>query len=55
MSDVVAPFLAATVRTATPLALAALGELVVERAGIITQGRGKLVVHDPPALQRYVF
>jgi len=28
---------------------------VLERAGIITQGRGKLVVHDPEALQRYVF
>ncbi len=28
---------------------------VLERAGIITQGRGKLVVHDPDALQRYVF
>ena len=38
MSDVVAPFLAATVRTATPLALAALGELVVERAGMINIG-----------------
>ena len=28
---------------------------VLERAGIITQGRGKLTVHDPEALQRYVF
>ena len=28
---------------------------VLERAGIISQGRGKLVVHDPDALQRYVF
>ncbi len=28
---------------------------VLERAGIITQGRGKLVVHDPVALERYVF
>ena len=27
---------------------------VLERAGIITQGRGKLVVHDPGALERYV-
>ncbi|MBV9195893.1 MAG: Crp/Fnr family transcriptional regulator [Solirubrobacterales bacterium] len=28
---------------------------VLERAGIITQGRGKLTVHDPAALERYVF
>jgi CRP/FNR family transcriptional regulator len=28
---------------------------VLERAGIITQGRGRLVVHDPVALERYVF
>jgi CRP/FNR family transcriptional regulator, cyclic AMP receptor protein len=28
---------------------------VLERAGIISQGRGKLIVHDPAALQRYVF
>ncbi len=28
---------------------------VLERAGIITQGRGKLIVHDPDALQRYVY
>jgi CRP/FNR family transcriptional regulator, cyclic AMP receptor protein len=28
---------------------------VLERAGIITQGRGKLVVHEPEALQRYVY
>jgi simple sugar transport system permease protein len=38
MSDVVGSFLAATVRTAVPLALAALGELVVERAGVINIG-----------------
>ena len=38
MSDVFEPFLAATVRTATPLALAALGELLVERAGLINIG-----------------
>jgi CRP-like cAMP-binding protein len=28
---------------------------VLERAGIITQGRGKLVVHDAKALERYVY
>ncbi|MEA2247766.1 MAG: family transcriptional regulator, cyclic receptor protein [Solirubrobacteraceae bacterium] len=28
---------------------------VLERAGIITQGRGRITVHDPDALSRYVF
>lgn len=28
---------------------------VLERAGIISQGRGKLTVHDPEALGRYVY
>jgi CRP-like cAMP-binding protein len=28
---------------------------VLERAGIITQGRGRLVVHDAAALERYVY
>jgi CRP/FNR family transcriptional regulator len=28
---------------------------VLERAGIVAQGRGKLTVHDPSALQRYVY
>jgi CRP-like cAMP-binding protein len=28
---------------------------VLERAGVITQGRGRLVVHDPDALRSYVF
>lgn len=38
MSDALSPFLEATVRTATPLAFAALGELVAERAGVINIG-----------------
>jgi CRP/FNR family transcriptional regulator, cyclic AMP receptor protein len=28
---------------------------VLERAGVITQGRGRLTVHDPDALQGYVY
>ena len=28
---------------------------VLERAGIVTQGRGRLTVHDPAALGRYVY
>jgi CRP/FNR family transcriptional regulator len=28
---------------------------VLERAGVISQGRGRLIVHDPQALQQYVF
>jgi CRP-like cAMP-binding protein len=28
---------------------------VLERAGVISQGRGRLVVHDPEALSQYVF
>jgi CRP-like cAMP-binding protein len=28
---------------------------VLERAGVISQGRGRLVVHDPAALEQYVF
>jgi CRP/FNR family transcriptional regulator len=28
---------------------------VLERAGVISQGRGRLTVHDPAALERYVF
>ena len=38
MTDALTPFLAATIRTATPLALAALGELLVERTGLINIG-----------------
>jgi len=28
---------------------------VLERAGVVTQGRGRVTVHDPGALQRYVY
>jgi CRP/FNR family transcriptional regulator len=28
---------------------------VLERSGLISQGRGRLIVHDPQALERYVF
>ena len=28
---------------------------VLERAGVISQGRGRLIVHDPQALEAYVF
>jgi CRP/FNR family transcriptional regulator len=28
---------------------------VLERAGVVTQGRGRVIVHDPDALQRYVY
>jgi simple sugar transport system permease protein len=38
MSETFGDFLQASVRTATPLALAAYGELIVERAGIINLG-----------------
>ncbi|MGH8100789.1 MAG: ABC transporter permease, partial [Chthoniobacterales bacterium] len=36
--NVLQPFLEGTIRTATPLAFAALGETVVERSGIINIG-----------------
>lgn len=38
MSVVIEAFLSATIRTATPLALAALGEVLVERTGLINVG-----------------
>lgn len=38
LAAVLVPFLEATIRTATPLAFAALGELVAERAGVINIG-----------------
>ncbi|HVF79195.1 MAG TPA: Crp/Fnr family transcriptional regulator [Solirubrobacteraceae bacterium] len=28
---------------------------VLERAGIVTQGRGRVTIHDPAALERYVY
>jgi CRP-like cAMP-binding protein len=28
---------------------------VLERAGVISQGRGRLIVHDPHSLEQYVF
>jgi CRP-like cAMP-binding protein len=28
---------------------------VLERAGVITQGRGRITVHDPDALKRYIY
>ena len=44
MTDTVGPFLEATMRTATPLALAALGEIVVERAGVINIGLEGVII-----------
>jgi ABC-type uncharacterized transport system permease subunit len=38
VTDAIGSFLDATIRTATPLALAALGETIVERAGMINIG-----------------
>ena len=44
MSDVATAFLEATVRTATPLAFAALGEAVTERAGVINVGLEGVII-----------
>ena len=44
MELLLVPFLEAAVRTATPLAYAALGELVAERAGVINLGLEGIVI-----------
>ncbi|MEO6445391.1 MAG: ABC transporter permease [Gemmatimonadaceae bacterium] len=44
MNDVVTPFLEATVRTATPLALAALGETLGQKAGVINVGLEGVII-----------
>ncbi len=44
MSDAATAFLEATVRTATPLAFAALGEAVTERAGVINVGLEGVII-----------
>lgn len=44
MEALLIPFLDATIRTATPLAYAALGELVTERSGVINIGMEGIII-----------
>ena len=44
MEALLLPFLDATIRTATPLAYAALGELVTERSGVINIGMEGIII-----------
>ncbi|MEO7966199.1 MAG: ABC transporter permease, partial [Gemmatimonadaceae bacterium] len=44
MTDLLTPFLEGTVRTATPLAFAALGEVIAERAGVINVGLEGIII-----------
>jgi general nucleoside transport system permease protein len=44
VSETLTPFLEATVRTATPLAFAALGEVIAERAGVINVGLEGIII-----------
>jgi ABC-type uncharacterized transport system permease subunit len=49
VTDAIGSFLDATIRTATPLALAALGETVVERAGMINIGLEGTIIAEHSA------